>query len=112
MNQPPDNGSVDGAREMGPPVQKRPRFDEMAATDLARVFFHTVGEETIVKTAPRVKHLEKVVSWMEQKVAFYEAICPPCATMKEGFTPDDLYCFDCETPLSCMDWKSHTCLAG
>jgi len=82
-------------------------FDEMAAADLARVFFQTVSKKVIVDAMPKVHRQQQIINYLESKVAFYENICPPCVTNQKDCQVEYLYCDDCDQPLSCMDWKNN-----
>lgn len=89
-----------------PPGGEKRSFDEMAATDLARVFYKTVSKKLLTDAMPRVRQLEREVNYLESQVAYYENICPPCVTAQTDLNPSYLYCEECDTPLSCMDWKN------
>uniref|UniRef100_A0A6C0BMA0 Uncharacterized protein n=1 Tax=viral metagenome TaxID=1070528 RepID=A0A6C0BMA0_9ZZZZ len=87
------------------------KFDEMAAADLARVFFRTISEKSIIDARPKIRHLKHKVQVLESRLAFYEQVLPPCVVSADT-NPDELYCSECDRPLSCMDWKMQRCVAN
>lgn len=88
---------------------RKRRFDELAARDLSRVFFHTLGKEALTTRDLRVQNLNRVNAQMEKRLHFLENILPPCVTARD-LEFDDLYCSDCDCPLTCMDYQMQVCL--
>lgn len=83
-------------------------FEEMAAIDAAKVFFTQVSSKVLVDSMPEITRLRQRIVHLEESLAFYETVCPPCITEAEG-GPDDLYCDACQSCLSCMDWRQNRC---
>lgn len=90
-------------------IRNKRKYDELAAKDLSRVFFKTISERLIIDAMPKVKHLKKVVEWMEARLEYYQKVSPSCVCDNEG-TADDLYCETCNAALSCAVWKSNSYL--
>jgi len=49
------------------PATSKRKFDEMATADLARVFFRTIVEKTIIDARPRIRHLQRKVRVLESR---------------------------------------------
>lgn len=79
---------------------------ENVADHAASVFFGKIGIETLLfdnNYKERIKHLEEVNDKHNMRLRFLEVVLPYCITSCEK--ADDMYCYDCDRPLSCCDFK-------
>lgn len=73
------------------------------SSDLAKVFFTIISKELLAQRDNRVLHLEKINDTFEKRLQFFDFILPTC--MLDFDEPEDMYCADCVSPLTCCDWK-------
>jgi len=73
------------------------------ARELSKVFYTLISRKLLVDVDKRVLHLEKVIDVVDKRLSFFERILPPCMLKFEN--EDDMYCCDCNNPLTCCDFK-------
>ena len=85
-------------------------FAELATEDLSRVFFQTISKKVIIDAMPQVRELKRHNGILRDVIRNFQTICPPCV-VDTRLRASELYCADCDQPLSCMDWKNQRQLA-